>query len=180
MSQTSIEIDSSDGMISDPSTGDSSSSSEEERSSDEEDDDDSDWWRDKGTEKMKRRGLTREVLLGGRPRRRPRRLPRESCHENKMKGRRCGVDLRRSRVRSSSARVIGHQWTALSRREVVKSYHEALGDMRAVDWRCSGLQRPWSQNQDCIEKAFSEWFNAVFQERLFEPEIINKSKTRLE
>lgn len=42
MSQTSIEIDSSDGMISDPSTGDPSSSEEEERSSDEEDGDDSD------------------------------------------------------------------------------------------------------------------------------------------
>lgn len=40
-SNTSIEIDSSDGMISDPSTKDSSSSSEESRSSDEDDDGDS-------------------------------------------------------------------------------------------------------------------------------------------
>lgn len=42
-SNTSIEIDSSDGMISDPSTKDSSSSSEESRSSDEDDGDDSSW-----------------------------------------------------------------------------------------------------------------------------------------
>lgn len=43
LSQTSIEVDSSDGMISDPSTKDSSSSSSEEPSSDEDDDvDDSD------------------------------------------------------------------------------------------------------------------------------------------
>lgn len=44
LSETSIEIDSSDGMISDPSTPDSSSSEEEEPSSDDDDDnDDSDW-----------------------------------------------------------------------------------------------------------------------------------------
>lgn len=43
MSETSIEIDSSDGMISDPSTGESSSEEEEEPSSDEDDNDDSDW-----------------------------------------------------------------------------------------------------------------------------------------
>ncbi|KAM6987829.1 myelin protein zero-like protein 2 [Tautogolabrus adspersus] len=42
MSETSIEIDSSDGMISDASTKDSSSSEEEDPSSDEEDEDDSD------------------------------------------------------------------------------------------------------------------------------------------
>lgn len=43
MSETSIEIDSSDGMISDPSTPDSSSSEEEGPSSDDDDgDDDSD------------------------------------------------------------------------------------------------------------------------------------------
>ncbi|XP_034557805.1 myelin protein zero-like protein 2 isoform X2 [Notolabrus celidotus] len=42
LSETSIEIDSSDGMISDPSTPSSSSSEEEGPSSDEEDDDDSD------------------------------------------------------------------------------------------------------------------------------------------
>lgn len=42
LSQTSIEIDSSDGMISDPSTPDSSSSEEEERSSDDDGGDDSD------------------------------------------------------------------------------------------------------------------------------------------
>lgn len=43
LSQTSIEIDSSDGMISDPSTPDSSSSEEDERSSDDDGGDDSDW-----------------------------------------------------------------------------------------------------------------------------------------
>lgn len=37
LSETSIEIDSSDGMISDPSTGDSSSSEEEGPSSDDDD-----------------------------------------------------------------------------------------------------------------------------------------------
>lgn len=42
-SNTSIEIDSSDGMISDPSTKDSSSSEEESQSSDDDDGDDSDW-----------------------------------------------------------------------------------------------------------------------------------------
>ncbi|XP_076000301.1 myelin protein zero-like protein 2 [Genypterus blacodes] len=42
MSQTSIEIDSSDGMISEASTKDPSSSEEEEASSDEEEEDDSD------------------------------------------------------------------------------------------------------------------------------------------
>ncbi|KAK7883131.1 hypothetical protein WMY93_029305 [Mugilogobius chulae] len=42
LSQTSIEIDSSDGMISDPSTPESSSSEEDERSTDEDEGDDSD------------------------------------------------------------------------------------------------------------------------------------------
>lgn len=42
-SETSIEIDSSDGMISEASTKDPSSSSEESRSSDDEDGNDSDW-----------------------------------------------------------------------------------------------------------------------------------------
>ncbi|XP_072311031.1 myelin protein zero-like protein 2 [Eucyclogobius newberryi] len=42
LSQSSMEIDSSDGMISDPSTPDSSSSEEDERSTDEDDGDDSD------------------------------------------------------------------------------------------------------------------------------------------
>lgn len=58
MSETSIEIDSSDGMISDPSTPSSSSSEEEGPSSDDDDDDDdSDWGdgnrqRDRNTDKM--------------------------------------------------------------------------------------------------------------------------------
>lgn len=43
ISEPSIEIDSSDGMISEASTKDPSSSSEESRSSDDEDGDDSDW-----------------------------------------------------------------------------------------------------------------------------------------
>lgn len=43
LSETSIEIDSSDGMISDPSTPDSSSEEEEGPSSDDDEDEDSDW-----------------------------------------------------------------------------------------------------------------------------------------
>ncbi len=43
VSETSIEIDSSDGMISEASTKDPSSSEEEGPSSDEDDGDDSDW-----------------------------------------------------------------------------------------------------------------------------------------
>lgn len=51
LSETSIEIDSSDGMISDPSTGDSSSSEEEGPSSGDDDGgDDSDWGGDADAE----------------------------------------------------------------------------------------------------------------------------------
>lgn len=160
MSQTSIEIDSSDGMISDPSTGDSSSSSEEERSSDEEEDDDSDWWRAAWRDKRVKNEETDLTVFWREAKMVPAKSAKRELSWKQDERKKMWSWYKEKSSQVEQRGIIGHQWTAsrltASRKKCGQIISGSVWDMLAIDGRHCGSERPWSQNQDCIVKRFLE------------------------